>query len=249
MITRVKFTTTAVTHEGRARSVNQDSLLVREEAALWAVADGMGGHQAGEVASAAIVSALQEPALDGDIQSNLDQLKAALKSANDAIFAAASRVGERMGSTAAMLHVNGMQFACVWVGDSRIYRFRDGRLKQITRDHTHVQELIDRGTLTREEASHHPMSHVVSRAVGVDSNLETDGVIGELETRDIFLLCSDGLTGMVSDEEIAAHLQTERRGACQALLELVLDRGAPDNVTIITVVCEEKTAIILDQEI
>ncbi len=151
-----------------------------------------------------------------------------------------------MGSTAVALYLSDRQFACLWAGDSRIYLLRDGALLQLTRDHTQVQEMVDRGLLSPAEAKHHPMSHVLSRAVGVEETLQLDAISDEAAPRDIFLLCSDGLTGLVSDGEIADTLsRLPVNAACNRLLEMVLDRGAPDNVTIVAVSCEEKTALVL----
>lgn len=248
MTSEVRFNTAGLTHEGRVRTLNEDSHLEREEIGLWVVADGMGGHQDGQVASAAIVQALTAITLQGDFADHLRQLNAVLSAANQAIFSAAEAVSTRMGSTVVILHIDAMSYACIWVGDSRIYRLRDGVLTRLTRDHTEVQGLIDRGILAAEDAQAHPMSHVLSRAVGVEAELRAEMTSGDLDGRDVFLLCSDGLTGLVSDEEIAAHLAAGSRAASRDLLELALARGAPDNVTVVTVSCEEKTALILEQE-
>ena len=151
-----------------------------------------------------------------------------------------------MGSTVVALYLNGARFACIWAGDSRIYLLRDGVLHRMTRDHTQVEEMVERGLLTPEQAKGHPMSHVLSRAVGVQDVLDLDAVSDQAQARDIFLLCSDGLSGVVTEEEICEHLaHLPREAACNKLLELVLARGAPDNVTLIAVACEEKTALTL----
>jgi serine/threonine protein phosphatase PrpC len=248
MIPSIRFTTNAVTHPGCSRQINEDSQLVREEDAVWAVADGMGGHLAGEVASAAIVEALGDASIGGDLDARVDRLEAILGAANRSIYEAGVRAGARMGSTAVVLHIFEGKVVVLWAGDSRIYRLRDGVLSRMTRDHTTVQDMVDRGLLTPQEAIHHPLGHVISRAVGVEPDLDVEVRIEEVHARDVFLLCSDGLTGVISDDEITEHLVTSRRGACQALLDLTLERGAPDNVTIVTVACEEKTALIFEQE-
>lgn len=242
----LRFSASAHTHEGRVRSANEDSLLVRSDIGLWAVADGMGGHENGQWASQTVVEALGELVATGDFQSDLAGVEAALQLANDRIRREAEARGKRMGSTVVVLMADGSDFACAWVGDSRIYRLRDRRLEQITRDHTQVQDMLDRGMITEPEAENHPMSHVLSRAVGVEAPLRVDRVGGELRTPDIFLLCSDGLSGLVSPAEIEAHLlASDPATAARALLELTLSRNAPDNVTIITVACEEMTALTL----
>ncbi|MFI4973050.1 MAG: PP2C family protein-serine/threonine phosphatase [Caulobacterales bacterium] len=238
MSAEVRFITAAVTHVGCVRTVNQDAHLTRDEIGLWAVADGMGGLQAGEVAAAAIVDVLAGVSLGGGFASHMHQLKMILSAVNGEIFAAAEAAGARMGSTAAILHIDAMRCGCIWVGDSRIYRLRDGYLTRLTRDHTPVQEMHDSGLLTAREMPLHPMAHVLTRAVGVEPVLEVEMRTDALKAGDVLLLCSDGLTGPVSDDEIAALLGEDSRAACGALLDLALERGAPDNVTVVTVGCE-----------
>lgn len=246
MRANLRFSASAQTHEGRVRSANEDSLIVRSDIGLWAVADGMGGHENGQWASRAIVDALGEVVATGDFQSDLAGVHAGLQTANDRIREEAEARGKRMGSTVVALVADGHRYACCWVGDSRIYRLRDGKLEQMTRDHTQVQDMLDRGMITESEAVNHPMSHVLSRAVGVEEALRIDVVTGELRTPDIFLLCSDGLSGLVSPREIEAQLlAADPATAAKALLELTLSRNAPDNVTIITVACEEMTALTI----
>lgn len=246
MRSNLRFSAAAQTHEGRVRTVNEDSMIVRSDMGLWAVADGMGGHENGQWASRAIVEALAAVTATGDFETDLANAREALSAANARIQTEADGRGKRMGSTVVMLMADGASYACAWVGDSRCYRLRDKRLEQLTRDHTQVQDMIDRGLLTEETAAGHPMSHVLSRAVGVEDELRVDVVTGELRTPDIYLLCSDGLSGLVSPEEIEAHLlASDPATAARELLELTLSRNAPDNVTIITVACEEMTALTL----
>jgi serine/threonine-protein phosphatase Stp1 len=249
MIARVRYNAMALTHEGCVRTANEDSHLEREDVGLWMVADGMGGHQNGKWASYVVTQAVEETPLEGEFAADIDKLEAALIRANQTIYDASEQAGARMGSTAATLYIDGWRYACLWAGDSRIYLLRDGLLSQVTHDHTQVQELVDRDALTPEEAREHPMSHVITRAVGVDRDFGPDVKADDLKAGDIFLLCSDGLTGQVTDTEIGQHLAgLGARAACRALLDLALDRGAPDNVTVITVACEEMTALILPQE-
>lgn len=246
MRSNLRFSASAQTHEGRVRSINEDSLIVRSDIGLWAVADGMGGHENGQWASRAVVEALAGVVAAGDFQADLAAVKAALATANDRIREEAEGRGQRMGSTVVALVADGHSYGCVWVGDSRIYRLRDGRLEQLTRDHTQVQDMLDRGMITEAEAQNHPMSHVISRAAGVEEVLRVDTVTGELRTPDVFLLCSDGLSGLVSPMEIEAQLlASDPATAARALLSLTLSRNAPDNVTVITVACEEMTALTL----
>ncbi len=234
----------SVTHPGLVRSANEDALLSRDEVGVWLVADGMGGHANGQWASATVASAVQAAALHEDFDADVASVAGAIQAANAHIFQAAQQSGRSMGSTAAALYLCGDRFACVWAGDTRIYLLRDGDLHRMTRDHTQVQELLDRGLLTAEEAVHHPMSHVLSRAVGVQEVLDLDAVSDRALPRDVFLLCSDGLSGVVSEAEIAERLSRfSGEAACGRLLELVLSRGAPDNVTMIAVACEELTTL------
>jgi len=235
---------TCVTHTGLVRAANEDSALVREEAQVWVVADGMGGHANGQWASQTVVSAIRAATLKGEFEPDVNGLIDAIQAANSHIFQAAQETGRSMGSTAVALYLCGDQFACVWAGDSRIYLLRAGQLYLITRDHTQVQEMVDRGILTPEEAVNHPMSHVLSRAVGVQGELQLEATADQALPRDVFLLCSDGLTGVVSEPEIADRLSHfNGDAACGRLLDLVLSRGAPDNVTMIAVACEEATAL------
>jgi serine/threonine protein phosphatase PrpC len=149
-----------------------------------------------------------------------------------------------MGTTVVAAVIRDNRFAIVWAGDSRAYVLRDGVLHQLSRDHTRVQELIDRGFLTVEQSAGHPMSHVLSRAVGVMDDVELEAVTDDMHAGDIFLLCSDGLYGVVSEDEIAHILNTlhiDEAGA--ALVAKCLDNGAPDNVTVVLIKASEATVL------
>lgn len=240
--------TASVTHPGLVRAANEDSLLVREGEGVWLVADGMGGHANGAWASGAVAHAVSQVLVGGGFDADVAALAQALQAANAHIFSTAAAKGARMGSTAVLLHIAGDRFACVWAGDSRIYLMRDGVLHRLTRDHTQVQEMVDRGLLTAQEAERHPMGHVLSRAVGVQEVLELEAVSDLVRPRDIFLLCSDGLSGFVSEAEMAERLGGfPGETACRRLLEMVLSRGAPDNVTLVAVGCEETTVLTFAQ--
>jgi serine/threonine protein phosphatase PrpC len=238
----------ALTNVGKVRSNNEDSHLVREESGLWVVADGMGGHEGGEWASAKIVEELGDAVLPKDFDQACGMIAQAIHSANAAIFRQATRRGKQMGSTVVVLFVRDKQFVAFWVGDSRAYLLRDGQLMQVSRDHSQIQEMVDRGLISSEDAARHPMSHVLSRAVGVAETLELDSRQGDIEPGDVFLLCSDGLHGFVPESDIARLLN---RGSpdtsTEQLVDLTLQRGAPDNVTVITVMFTEPTLLSIPE--
>jgi PPM family protein phosphatase len=229
----------AGTDVGRARSGNEDSYF--RGRTVLAVADGLGGHQGGEVASAAAVEPLA--ALDGrefaDPAEAADELTAAIREANAAIL---DRAGGDpglwgMGTTvtaAALAGEHHLQLA--HVGDSRAYLLRDGSLEQLTTDHTVVAELVRRGRLTPAQAAIHPERSILTRAVGLDPRIPVDTPDPlELQDGDQVLLCSDGLTEPVDDDQIAQLLSAEPDGnaACQALIDAANAAGGPDNITVV----------------
>lgn len=224
------------THVGLRRKVNEDSVLVRDDCRLWVVADGMGGHEAGDVASAKVTEALgQLPAATG-LDELVDSAILALKQANhDLIALAGGNGGQRsIGTTVVGLAIADGQFRCFWAGDSRAYRIRDDHIVQLTRDHSVVQDLVDAGMLRPDEAADHPNSNIITRAVGVAHDLRVDTVSGDAKPGDQFLLASDGLTRMVDDAELVAELRSPSlAAAAENLIETVLSRGAPDNVSLI----------------
>ena len=236
----------AQTHEGRVRDHNEDALFASDRLGVWAVADGMGGHERGEWASAAIVEALRAvPDLD-DFDDQVSHAAGAIHQANSVIFEEARAKSISMGSTVVAVVLKDKRFAVVWAGDSRAYILREGVLHQLSRDHTRVQELIDRGLLTQEQSIGHPMGHVLSRAVGVGGELELDAIADDMHPGDIFLLCSDGLYGVVGDDEIASVLSDmSLEQAARALVAKCLDNGAPDNVTVVLIKASEATVLSL----
>ncbi len=234
----------ARTHEGRVRDHNEDSFYAAETNGLWAVADGMGGHEGGEWASAKIVEKLGEIEPAADFDAACDAIEAAIHKANRAILLEAGKRQRQMGSTVVTLLIHGGRYAIQWVGDSRAYVLRDGELIQLSRDHTQVQEMVDRGIMRPEEAVGHPMGHILSRAVGVREEMQVDRATGEVVPGDAFLLCSDGLHGYVEEADIGRLLT---RGspdrATNELVELTLANGAPDNVTVIAIWANEPTLL------
>jgi protein phosphatase len=240
-MTGLAFRTACVTNIGLARELNEDSILVRPDIGLWVVADGMGGYGGGNVASGAVVAALETLAPSGSAAHLLAEFERRIIRVNADLRALArARAGVIVGTTLAALIVHGTHFACVWCGDSRVYLRRDGRLAQVSRDHSEVQELVDRGLLRQEEAMAWPRRNVVTRALGARDDAELEIVDGPAYAGDRFLLCSDGLTAHVADDEIAALLgAVHPQTAVDNLLHLTLKRGASDNVSIIVVDCKQ----------
>jgi serine/threonine protein phosphatase PrpC len=226
---------------GLARSGNEDSYLCGRT--VFAVADGLGGHQGGEVASATAVAPLA--ALDGhpfaDPAEAAEALAGAVREANAAIIdrAAGDPALWGMGTTVTAATVAGDRFLqLAHVGDSRAYLLRDGALGQLTSDHTVVGELVRRGRLTPEQAAIHPERNILTRAVGLDPGILVDTPDPlELRPGDQVLLCSDGLTEAVDDEQIAELLAAEGDGddACRALIDAANAAGGPDNITVVVV--------------
>ena len=234
------FDTGQATDVGCRRSVNEDALLARPDLGLWVVADGMGGHEAGDFASATIVEELAHVGHAASPDDLRARVMARLSRANDRILDHSHDLGRgAIGATVVAILANGEDYACIWSGDSRAYLLRDGRLVQQSRDHTEVRALLDAGSITAEEAANWPRKNVITRAIGVTDRPECDMVVGQLRPGDRFLLCSDGLTEHVTDPEIADHL--DRMGpqdACDALIRQTLERGAQDNVTVIAFRCD-----------
>jgi serine/threonine protein phosphatase PrpC len=234
------FTVHGVTHNGCVRDHNEDALYVSKGRPLFAVADGMGGHEHGEWASARIIEALSGVSPSGSFKRDTIAVSEAIHAANQTIFKADGVGSAHPGSTVVALLFAEQRFAAFWAGDSRIYLKRGEHLVRLTRDHTHVQELLARGALTPEEAANHPMGHVLVRVVGIEADLKLEAVTGSAQRHDRFILCSDGLTGVVADEEIGEAMNdSDAQKTAQSLLDLALSRGAPDNTTVVAVVCEE----------
>lgn len=240
------------TDVGRVRKLNEDSLLVRPDLGLWVVADGMGGHDAGDFASQTVVNELGELSRATSARGMLSAMEARIIAANATLQREAASRGENsmIGCTLASLVIFEDAFACVWSGDSRVYRIRHGQLEQITKDHTEAQELIDHGTLTPEEAKTWPRKNVITKAIGVFEEPELEMIQGRIEDGDMFVICSDGLTEHVEDPEILQSATLyPLSNMVDHLVDTTLDRGAKDNVTVISIACREVTAIQADKTI
>lgn len=244
------FDTGASTHPGRVRNHNEDCYLARPSSGLWLVADGMGGHKAGDFASRTIAQSANWvgiPTSAHDLKCRfMDRL---LLAHEDIRKQSESLGGATVGATLVALLAYEHHFACIWAGDSRIYLLRDGALHQMTTDHTEVNELLKSGSITPEQAASWPRKNVITRAIGVFETPETDEKYGTLRPGDTFLLCSDGLTGHIQDDEIAAAMHHPgAQETCDGLIELTLSRGARDNVTVVVVRCLTDEADAMEDE-
>ncbi len=236
-VVKFRFNSAAGTHEGCVRTRNEDALLADPDHGLWVVADGMGGEAAGDHASATVIAAMttigQATSADDLLGRTHDRLTRAHR---ELVEYAREREARVVGAAVVVLLAFEEYVACVWSGDSRLYRLRDNRLAQLSRDHNEVGELLARNVITREEALAWKGRNAITRAVGVYDELETEVLYGDLRAGDIFVLCSDGLPLHVSDDEIrdaiVEHGPTE---AVAALIERALSRGGEDNVSVIVV--------------
>lgn len=224
---------------GRVRRRNEDSFLVRPEIGVFAVADGMGGHVAGDVASRTALDAFAAALTIAPTDES--SVLAAMRLANLAVWerGEAERDKAGMGTTLTTLAFPENHSVCLigHVGDTRVYRLRDGQLEQLTRDHTAAWEMVERGQLTKDAARRHPLSSMLHRSVGTRSEVDIDVASFEVEAGDRYLLCSDGLSGMVGDEDLHAMLQQSKslEELCGELVEAANVRGGVDNITAVLV--------------
>lgn len=234
---RLRWSSASRTHVGMVRKLNEDSCLELADQGIWAVADGMGGHAAGDLASRSVVEALSLLAESSSLGSLVEGVNRQMQAVNASLAKEARRRRVQViGSTAVILLAYGDHAVVVWAGDSRAYRYRQGELTQLTRDHSQVEELVAQGRITREQAEHYPGSNVITRAVGVMDHLELDSEMSQVQEGDIFLLCSDGLYNEIRDNEIREALAVgDCKYSCDLLLERALSRGARDNVTVVVV--------------
>ncbi|OZS42396.1 PP2C family protein-serine/threonine phosphatase [Photobacterium sanguinicancri] len=222
-------------HPGKVRAYNEDACLAMLNEGVWVVADGMGGHSAGDIASRMLVDIIEQKVSSIGLPFlTVEHLHEALIDANTRIyqFGYHDLAKSIMGTTAVVLFIKEQQFHCLWVGDSRLYLYREGQLRQQSRDHSQVMEMVEKGLLNEREAEQHPMANVITRAVGVDENINIDHLSGPLQNGDQFLLCSDGLTKELADYEMATCFKaTNVNEVGLALIHSALVRGASDNVT------------------
>lgn len=226
----------ATTHVGKVRKINEDSILTLPEHRIWVVSDGMGGHAAGDFASHTVVDAIAmiDPTLPP--RKLIAALRTAITRAHEIVVAEGTARGGTIGATVVTLALTDGHFAAFWAGDSRLYRLRGHEVEMLTTDHSVVASLVLSGQLSWDEAEMHPQSNAITRAVGVGEDLELDKVRGEVLPGDRFLLCSDGLTkyatfGMLAQAMAGTPIET----VSDKLLQIALDAGGADNISIIVV--------------
>jgi protein phosphatase/serine/threonine-protein phosphatase Stp1 len=229
----------SASHAGTKRSHNEDAYVDRPDMGMFAVADGAGGHQAGEVASGMIAEALEAIPSDLSAAELLAEVRLAIERTHVALREEAARRGPDVvvASTVVVMLARGDHFACLWAGDSRAYLLRGGVLRQITRDHSLVQELLDAGAIGPDEVMNHPRGNVITRAVGAEvDDFVLDKVSDRLVLGDRFLLCSDGLCKTVPEDQLAELLAAQNgTSPSESLLEAALALQVTDNVTAVAV--------------
>jgi type VI secretion system protein ImpM len=227
----------AATDVGRVREINEDAFIERPESGLWVVADGLGGHSDGENASRMVCDAFADFVQVGSLEDTIEAVRRRLAEVNEHLVRAAARslLGDRSGSTVVALLVRGTRCAVLWAGDSRAYRFRGGRLEQLTEDHSFSGPRGPAGPI---------QTHAVTRAVGAHAALVVDVVRDDIRVGDRYLLCSDGLTRALPEAQIRGWMEhPDPRAAADGLIKATLDAGAPDNVTVLITDAGEDTRL------
>ncbi len=234
----IKWNTFSKTDVGCVRDINEDSILNKSDIGLWAVADGMGGYEAGDIASSMVVDSLAEVEYEESFTNFVDEIENKLIGVNKEIqeYAELMCDNRTMGSTVVSLIIKGRIGACLWAGDSRLYRFRNNELQQLSQDHSQVEELIQQGFLKREHAASHPEANIITRAIGAGEEVFISLNVFSTQIGDTYLLCSDGLHTTVTSEDIIDCLNKhELEESTNNLLKLALDNNASDNVSIVVV--------------
>lgn len=236
----MKWSSCCQTDPGKQRRNNEDAILARQDTGLWAVADGMGGHRNGALASRLIIDTLGGLALTGNLDQNQRRVRQALQQINRRLNQDMTRTSGQppgpIGSTVVTLLASANRAICLWAGDSRCYLWRRRTLHQLTRDHSLLQQLIDHGCVSAAEALSHPGAHVLTRAVGAHNQLQLDSVAFAIQPDDVLLLCSDGLHRELSRAQLCSVLaqQGSHNGAAQ-LVSLALQGQARDNLSAVVI--------------
>jgi serine/threonine protein phosphatase PrpC len=228
----------ALTDVGTVRAANEDAVLMRPDMCLWAVADGMGGHEVGDVASRKIIEALMEVEDKTLLSDFIDHVEDTLLEANQDILDFSKHfLGQvTMGSTVVVLLIRGKIGVCLWAGDSRLYRFRNHQLEQLSRDHSQVEEMLQAGELTPEQAKDYPHSNVITRALGAEENVFIEATVFDTQIGDTFLLCSDGLYNALDDDAIVSALKIrDVEESAELLIQEALHNSARDNVSVVVI--------------
>lgn len=236
--TSLSWSSFGITDVGKVRKHNEDSLLDKPEIGLWVVADGMGGHKGGDVASQMIVKSLGKIHEGITLDRYIDDIEDRLLKVNERLIKKAGESGKNvtMGSTVVGMVAYDRFCTFFWAGDSRLYRLRDSLLRQLSIDHSQVEIYVEQGLIDRKEAATHPHGNMITRAIGAAKDLYVDFDIQEMQSGDRYMLCSDGLTKHLEDTEFEEMLsEGSAEEACKALTELTLERGAGDNVTTIVI--------------
>lgn len=228
----------SLTDKGLKRLHNEDAFYTSDEKGIWVVADGMGGHNAGDFASQSLMQAIHSFTPSNSIEVTAKNIEQVVQDINLNLIEKAADIanGTVIGATLAMLIVNENEGVLLWAGDSRIYRIRSGEMEQLTHDHSLVNDMIKQGTIKQEEADKHPESNKITRAVGYNKNLELDYRKLSIRADDRYIICSDGLTKELSDKDIlsiANHGSTNDTNT--ELMQQALDAGGRDNITSITI--------------
>lgn len=236
--------------KGLIREINEDSYNMIEGCteSLYAfiIADGMGGHNSGEIASSSAVEYISDSIVHNGStflpeESCEVKLRELVENTNSAVYQKSQERPELngMGTTLTMAVIVNTIMTAAHVGDSRLYQIRDGKLLQLTKDHSYIEELVRKGTLTREEAENHPRKNVITRAIGCSPELDVDIISLKMNKDDIFIFCTDGLTNMLGEDEILeTAANNDPDAACAQLIEAAKKHGGEDNITVIVIKCE-----------
>ena len=225
------------TDTGNVRRHNEDACITRDSDGVWVVADGMGGHHAGDVASNSIVDAIRDMRIDPDLPTLIDEIEEKILDVNRNLIEMARAKRTTIGSTVVGIAHRGDHLVAFWAGDSRLYRIRGKKMEQITQDHDMIQDLVESSVCTLEEAKKHPQAERVTRAVGGAEDLFLDMEVFELQRKDLYILCSDGLYKELTDDEILEIIRGCKgvEEIPDALVEAALARRGRDNVTVVAV--------------
>jgi len=234
----IEWVSFSATDVGSVRTENEDAILAQPEIGLWVVADGMGGHEAGNVASQMIVDSLFEMDKPDHIKDYISEIENRILDVNQRLLEYSEIMldGRMIGSTFVGFVIYGQVGICMWMGDSRLYVYRGNELRQLSRDHSHVSELLEAGAITEKEAENHPEANVITRAVGTSEEIYMDLDVFNVQLGDVFLLCSDGLYNSVDNKTIESQVRAkEPEDIVTGLINMALTNGAADNVSVIAI--------------